>query len=162
MRPAFRTLSSGHDTRIGDFVAAAVGREPNWGAYNTLGFWDERGLKVGLVYNNFSWPNIAIHIGARKGALWARPEILYHIFAYPFEQLNCVRVTAPVLSGNTRCNRIVEALGFQLEGRLRVADRSGQDLLIWGMLMKECRWLNQPKGVLNGRRILEERPAASA
>ena len=162
MTPAYRTLSCGQDSKVADFVSWACGRETNWGAYNTLGFWDDRGLKVGLVYNSFSWPNIAIHIGARKGALWARPEILYHIFAYPFEQLRCTRVTAPVLAGNLRCLRAVEALGFELEGRLRGADRTGQDLLIWGMLAEECRWLTEPKGAFNGRRLWEERPAASA
>ena len=144
--PGFRTISTGQDVKVATAVALWQGQPGlEWGRYNTLGFWDSRGLKVGLVYNNYSWPNIAIHVGARPGALWCRPEILAHIFGYPFLQLKCARVTAPVRASNVRCRRAVEALGFRLEGMLRKALPFGEDMLLYGMLAEECRWLPEAR-----------------
>lgn len=115
------------------------------GHFSAVWFADQRGPKVVLLYNHFVWPNIGIHVAAREGALWCYPDILYHIFAYPFEQLGCTRVTAPIKSTNRASIRTVEALGFTLEGTLRHAGRNGEDTLLYGMLKEECRWINHRK-----------------
>ncbi len=128
---------------MANFVARAQGRQvDSWGGYNTLAFHDQRGLKVGLVYNHYAWPNICIHVAARSKALWCHPKILYHIFAYPFFQLGCKRVTAPVRSSNDRSLKLVVALGYKYEGTLRRACPTGDDIVLYGMTVDECRWLN--------------------
>lgn len=125
------------------FVARASGREvETWASYNALGFFDTRGLKVAVVYNHFVWPDIAMHVASRQGALWCHPGLLYHIFAYPFLQLQCRRVTATVWARNEPCIRAVQALGYTREGTLRDADSRGGDIILFGMLMRECRWLD--------------------
>lgn len=115
------------------------------GNFAVLWFADSRGPKVVLLYNHYLKPNIAIHVVARPGALWCFPDILYHVFNYPFTQLECARVTAPIKSINLASIRTVKALGFVYEGSLRRAGRSGEDLLLYGMLREECRWLNERK-----------------
>lgn len=128
--------------QLAAFVAEALGDpEMDFGNYSAVGFMDSRGLKAALVYNNFHYPNICMHIAARPGSLWCRRDILYHIFNYPFGQLECSRVTAPVNSRNRRAVRVVEALGYKLEGTLRRAGRMGGDVLIYGMLREECKWV---------------------
>lgn len=115
------------------------------GHCSALWFADSRGPKVVLLYNNFLWPNIHIHVAAREGALWCYPELLFHVFAYPFNQLNCSRVTAPIRATNKASIQCVKALGFQHEGTLRKAGRGGEDILVYGMLREECRWIPQLK-----------------
>lgn len=140
---AIFTMSTGENPAVAGWVAAQMAHPlEHWGRFNSLLFRDARGeVLVALVYNNLAHPNIAMHVAARKGALWCKAEILYHIFAYPFEDLQCARVTAPVLSNNMRSRKLVESLGYTLEGTLRRAAPDGSDWLLYGMLKEECRWL---------------------
>lgn len=136
----------GQHQEIADWVAERQGVAPdamNWGNFNTLSFLDDRGVKVALVYNGFHWPNVSIHVAAREGALWCKKDILFHIFSYPFVELRCRRITAPVDASNKRSRELVEHLGFVREGTLRKATRSGGDVCIYGMLAEECRWINK-------------------
>ena len=57
-------------------------------------------------------------------------------------QLGCRRVTGYVPAANARARRLDEHLGFVYEGRLREALPDGQDVLVLGMLRRECRWLD--------------------
>ena len=143
MKP-YITMRSGIDPVIERFIARAAGygEEVPLGMPNTLSFWDKKGLKVALAYNHYTGPNIAIHAAARQGALWCHPAILYHVFAYPFLQLKTRRVTAPVSGRNVKCIEMLLNMGFQHEGTLREADVKGANLLIFGMLKRECRWLD--------------------
>ena len=112
---------------------------------NVLAFHDSKGLKVAFIYNRCSPPDICIHVVAREGALWCHEDILAHVFAYPFGQLELGRCTVPVLSGNEASKRMVEALGFVYEGTLRRAGPGDQDILLYGILREECRWFNERK-----------------
>lgn len=142
MKP-YISLSAGQNEVVANFVARTQGRTiESWGKYNTLAFYDKKGMKCALVYNHWTPPNIAMHIAARPGSLWCHPAILFHIFAYPFLQLKLGRVTAPVAASNERSIAVVEHLGYKLEGRLREADPRGGDILVFGMLKTECRWLD--------------------
>ena len=56
------------------------------------------------------------------------------------------RVTARVPVANMRARRLVEGAGFVLEGLVRSAGPDGGDVLIYGMLKEECRWVSsQPR-----------------
>jgi len=47
---------------------------------------------------------------------------------------------------NMRARRLVEGAGFVLEGLVRSAAPDGGDVLIYGMLKEECRWVSsQPR-----------------
>lgn len=126
---------------VASFVARLTGEPDYWQGYNTLAFHDARGLKVGFVYNRFTGTDVQIHVAARPGALWAHPDILYHGFGYPFLQMGVKRVTAVVRKSNERSLKLVQSLGYSYEGTLREAHSSGDDLLLWGMLRRECSWL---------------------
>jgi RimJ/RimL family protein N-acetyltransferase len=72
---------------------------------------------------------------------WCSREFLRRAFRVPFEALECRRVTARINVTNTRSRRLCEGLGFVLEGLLRKADVDGGDVLIYGLLKEECRFL---------------------
>lgn len=109
--------------------------------FNSIGWLDSRGLKVAVIYNNYCGWDLHMHIAARPGSLWCHPEVLKHMFAYPFVQLGCRRVTAPIAVQNTRCRDTVESGGFQLEGIVRQMGVHGEDVCCYGMLKTECRWI---------------------
>jgi RimJ/RimL family protein N-acetyltransferase len=67
------------------------------------------------------------------------------IFAYPFEQLGCRRITAYVDDCNTKSIRLLEKMGFKLEATLEDAAPDGKDYLIYRMKRDECRQLNWGK-----------------
>jgi RimJ/RimL family protein N-acetyltransferase len=83
---------------------------------------------------------------AAESPRWASREVFHTAFAYPFLQLGCRRVTARVPVSNTRARRLVEGAGFALEGLMRSAAQDGGDVLIYGILKQECRWVGgQPR-----------------
>jgi RimJ/RimL family protein N-acetyltransferase len=72
---------------------------------------------------------------------WCSREFLRRAFRVPFEALECRRVTARANVTNVKSRRLLEGLGFQLEGLIRKLDVDGSDVLIYGMLKEECRFL---------------------
>ena len=69
-------------------------------------------------------------------------DFIRAVFGYVFNDLNCRRVTGRVDASLDWAARL-ERLGFVPEGRMRSAAVSGQDTLIFGMLRRECRWLER-------------------
>lgn len=139
---AYTQMFSDNSELVARTVALAAGIEVvSFGNFNTLYFVDERGLKVAFIYNRFSHGNVALHMAARKGAMWGHPHILHHVFYYPFVEMGCHRITAPIESTNIAMQRVAETAGFVLEGVLRRAGRNGSDLCIYGMLKEDCRWI---------------------
>jgi hypothetical protein len=51
------------------------------------------------------------------------------------------RVGASIAADNTKSIRFCKHLGFVREGRIREGAKAGLDLLIFGMLRSECRFL---------------------
>lgn len=96
-----------------------------------------------LVYNHYHKPDIWMHIAAEPGRLWCTPDFLHHIFEYPFVQLDCGRVTALVARPNTRLRKLLLHTGFTEEGTLRESLPTGDDLIAYGMLRRECRWIGE-------------------
>lgn len=123
--------------QIADFVGMICGYGGNvWRDYSTLALITGERLIAGCVYHRWSEGDVCVNIGV-IGRL--TPEYLHAIFDYPFQ--TCRRITVLVSSNNFRSKRFVEHLGFTQEGRLRCGAPDG-DLLVFGMLKEECRWIN--------------------
>ena len=97
----------------------------------------------GVVFYTDWYPtnSIDMHIAAVAGERWLTRPFLAAAFGYPFLQLNLRRVTGRIAATNERANRFVEKLGFVREGLVRQGWHTGDDLVIWGMLKSECRFL---------------------
>lgn len=97
-------------------------------------------LLGGIVWHNFRGFSIDVSIAFDR-ADWARPSTLRNIFAYPFFQLNVVRITALVGRKNKKMRKFSEGVGFKLEGVARAGYDGKQDAIIYGMLKSDCRFL---------------------
>ena len=103
--------------------------------------WERDGrIVAAVVFDQFYWPSICGHIASDGSRAWASREFLHAMFDYPFRQLKCVRITAPVAEDNSDAIRFLVRLGFKEEGRLRRALPDGRDRLIYGILKEECKW----------------------
>lgn len=119
--------------------------------YTAIGLANKAGsLIAGVVYQNFTKTDIHMHVAALDGKRWLSKAFLGECFRYPFKQLDCARVTGLVPGRNIDAQRFDEHLGFVLEGRVRKILPNGDDLVIYGMLREECRWLEV--GLNHGRK----------
>lgn len=147
-----RPIIANQDEMVARWVA---GRMPifEFGStpYTAIGLANRSGaLIAGVVYQNYTKTDIHMHAAALPGRRWLSRAFLGECFRYPFEQLRCVRVTGLVPGRNAEAQRFDEHLGFIREGRVRRILPDGDDLLIYGMLREECRWLKV--GLNHGRK----------
>lgn len=138
----------GDKERVGKWVMDKIpGMEVDDGlSYEAIGVCTTDGeLVAGVVFNHFTGHDISMHVAASRGRVWATPKVLRAIFGYPFNQLNCRRVTGFVSAINTETLEFDLKAGFVIEGRLRDATPEG-DMIIVGMTRNECRWLGKRHG----------------
>ena len=82
---------------------------------------------------------------------WISRRIIREMLGYPFNPkprgLGCHRITALIGRANKPSRKMVEDLGFVQEGKIRRGLSTTADLMVYGLLREECRWLN-PSPVL--------------
>lgn len=105
-------------------------------------------ITAGVVFNQHRpLLNIELTIASVGDKRWCNREVLWWIFAYPFLQLKCKRVTALVDSTNQPVQAFLCRVGFHQEGILRQGYPPNGDAVIFGMLKDECRWLENGRDV---------------
>lgn len=140
-----KTVIYGQDKRVSDWVAGKVS-EHKFILARAIGLEQDGELIAGVVYENYTGKNITAHVAAVPGKRWLNREFLFRAFAYPFIQLDCNRVTGLVKADNLEAQKFDEHLGFKKEGLLRQACDDGADLIVYGMLKTECRWIGNKHG----------------
>lgn len=141
---------------VGRWVAARMEvpmSDRDFHPYSAIGFHDKGEIVVGIIYNNY-YPRPgrmqATIAASRPG--WASRGILRAFFWYPFVQERCTRLEATTAQSNQRASRLLTGLGFQLEGAARQGWWDGQqDMLMFGMLRSECKWISQKEPPINGQ-----------
>lgn len=133
----------GQDMAVAQFVAGLL-REPK-GAEDfipctALGIVKDGELIGGVIYNNYHGHDIQMTI-ASTDKRWATRHTLLHLLGYPFNQLNCKRITAVSARRNKVARDMLLRLGFSLEGVVRKGMDGIQDAMIYGMLKHECKWI---------------------
>ncbi len=93
------------------------------------------------VYNNWRHSNSVEISIASVGRNWLTRPFLAAVFAAPFIEWNMRRVSSSIAANNAKSIRFCEHLGFTREGTIREGHCSGDDLLIYGLLKRECRFL---------------------
>jgi len=96
----------------------------------------------GVVFDNYrpSAKTVSVSIALDDKRALDR-ESLRLLFDYGFNQLQCNRMTTMIDSENDKSIKLCSSLGFVQEGCLRSASPTGNDLVIFGMLKEECKWL---------------------
>ncbi len=137
-------ILANQDKLVADWVSSRIpifefGATP----YSAIGLMNHAGvLLAGVVYQNYTQRDIHMHVAALPGKRWMSRVFLGEVFRYPFEQLGVDRVTGLVPANNVVAAQFDEHLGFKLEGRIRKILPGDEDLLVYGMLEEECRFLN--------------------
>lgn len=112
--------------------------------YAALGVVRHGTLVGGVVYHNFMQlphGNMIEASFAFDDPRWARRDTLRTLFAYPFMQLQCVRMTVICAKGNSRSRSVVQKLGFRQEGSHPRAFDGKQIAISYGMLRDDCKWI---------------------
>jgi len=105
-----------------------------------LGFANGSGLIAVVVLHDLSPPNVFLS-WASTSPRWMTKRTIYTIYDWAYIQLGCTRITGLVEKNNKRARKVDEGLGMKLEGVLRKAAPSGQDLMVYGMLRTEAEEL---------------------
>lgn len=128
--------------RIMQFVAARVDEE-SFRDYTALGLEKDGEIVAGVLFTNYTRASILMHVASDGSRHWITPAFLAATFRYPFIQLGCRRVTGLVRADNADAQRFDEHLGFRREGVMREGTNDGCDLILYGMLKSECRFLQE-------------------
>lgn len=140
------TVVVNQDDRIGGFVAKGLnGVESieDFGKFVTIGIERDGDLIAGCVYNNMRTHenvpfdmNIAFYA---KNAKWASRANMEAILGYPFDYLKLKRITAVVRKSNKKVKKLISSLGFQYEGKARLAWDGVHDAYIYGMTKEDAK-----------------------
>lgn len=105
----------------------------------------ERGgdITAVAVYNHW-YPKNSVEISiASVSGRWLTRPFLGAVFRNPFLDWEMRRVGSSIAADNAKSIRFCEHLGFIHEGRIREGAGAGKDLLLYGMLKSECRYLGR-------------------
>lgn len=135
--------------QVAEWTRERIPGVTDWGLCSAIGICEGGAPLAGVVYSNYR-PGLCMDmsVAAQPKARWLTVAVLAQIFRYPFVQMDVGRVQSFIPEGNERSESLCRRLGFTAEGRMREGWYDGRDLLIYGMLRRECRWLR--KAVLNG------------
>lgn len=118
---------------------------PGAGIESATGFGvirDDR-LIAAVFYSNWNPPHFCdIGVVSTDPRFMSR-RVLALAFHYPFRVWNLRRLGAITSETNSRSRRLLEKLGFSLEGIAREGWRPGGNASVYSMLPSECRWLRE-------------------
>jgi RimJ/RimL family protein N-acetyltransferase len=135
-----KTLISGKSERLLAWVGERVDTKNFYPGAIGIGLEVNGSLVAAVVYELYNKISVNMHIALEAGWSLSRNQIQI-AFAYPFEQLECQRITGTIRADNFPAQRLAEKLGFVQEGRMRCACKDGTDMIVYGMLRDECRWI---------------------
>lgn len=69
-------------------------------------------------------------------------RFLFSIFWCPFMQFGVNHISCAIEASNHKSLNLCSRMGFRLEGSMRESATNGEDVLIMGMLKRECPWLD--------------------
>ena len=125
----------------------------NLGFENPIGYGIIRNdqLVGAVVYDNWrpAVKSICVSIVIKNKHALSK-KILNILFSEAFIRLDCLRMSALIESDNQSSVKLCRSLGFIHEGTLRKASFVQKDLLVFGMLRSECKWLSDIKKYSTG------------
>jgi len=108
--------------------------------YQCIGVVRGDAFVAGALFNNFDWPNIEITF-VTTTPRWASRQVIGRIFAYPFCELGCRRLTAITGARNETARVFLERLGFGQEG-IHPDLFEHDDGISYGLLKRDAlKWL---------------------
>ncbi len=134
-----RHLLLDHHDEVMQFVAERTG-EARYDDARAIGLAKDGKLVAGVVFQG-NPPNMLMHFALDASRHVITPAFVAAAFLYPFAMRKCLRVTGLVRVDNLDAQRLDENLGFVREGVMRSAASDGTDMILYGMLRDECRYI---------------------
>ncbi len=139
-------LAFGVDAAVAAWVRDRLPIPRDFGPCAALGVMRDGRAVGGVVFSNWHPEARDIEVsGAVDTGFRIGPAGLRRAFRYAFVQLGCNRITIRTGKRNAETRRFAERLGFKLEGKVRHGFDGRQDLLIYGLLASECRFLRKDR-----------------
>ena len=110
----------------------------------TLGIASANGKILGVaIYHDFSDNDVQITF-VTATPRWATQGNVRAIFHYPFVQLGVKRMTAVTNKSNKKCRKLLEGVGFKVEGVHPYADGGTRAKISYGMYKTVAmeKWFN--------------------
>lgn len=132
------------DDAIGRWVYDRTGGG-DWiaGAGSTIAVYRDTAIVAGVTFSQWTGPNIFTAVAVEDRRAVTR-QFLFLCFWYPFEQLQCRRITALVNEDNSASLLAIEHLGFKCEATLEDAAPNG-NVIVYRMFKRDCKWLTSLK-----------------
>lgn len=112
----------------------------DFGECRTIAHYRKGELVGVIVFSNYKVSSAEFSVVLKNKYGYSR-EFLRVAANYIFNICGKRRLTAFVNPLNTEARHLVEKAGFKYEGMQREAADGGGDLLMYGLLKSECRWL---------------------
>lgn len=119
-----------------------------------IGVMEDGTLRGVVVFDAFSSTGCWISVASDGTRNWLTREFILRVFAFPFIQCRHPRLNAFVSEHNPASLQFCDGFGFKREGLLREAGDHGEDLVVFGLLRRECRWLPETFSGKIGRKIV--------
>lgn len=119
-------------------LEAALG-VPLGGSAQFIGRQQGERLLVVTGYDNYTGHSVEMFV-AGWSKHWPSKNYLKAAFHYPFNTLKCRRVTGLCDASDPVAIAMHEKVGFKREGLIREG-LGDSDIIIFGMLKSECRWI---------------------
>jgi hypothetical protein len=98
-----------------------------------------------VVFDTFGVNDCLMTVVSDSSKHWMTREFIIRVMAYPFVQLMFPRITCLISRNNKASIRFTNRFGgWKLEGVMREAGLDREDLLLYGMLARDCRWVSMP------------------
>lgn len=142
-------LAFGHDEEVAEWARQRMPGAARFKESKTLALVEDRRLIAAAIFHNFfeheHGNDVEISF-ASTTPRWCNRRVLRAIFAIPFLQYGCVRITTITSRANSAALSLDKRLGFKLEGLVRRGWDGRTDAVVLGMLREECRWLEVRHG----------------
>jgi hypothetical protein len=99
-------------------------------------------IKVGLVWCEWKRDCSTISMClAVEDSKFITPGIMRDVFSYAFDDLGCRRITNSCSINNRKAIAVNLRSGFKQEGVIRHGYTDGSDMVIFGLLKDECKYI---------------------
>lgn len=120
------------------------------GAYHTdaraIGVEHDGQLRAVAVFDHFTTRDCHVSVVAQPGTMWLTQGFAQAVAAYVFITCRKPRCTSMIPEWHTDALRLAAQLGAKHEGTQREGGPDGSDVLMYGLLRRDCRWV--PKTIL--------------
>ena len=108
-----------------------------------IGMAVDRQIVAAVLFDTFTTTSCMVHLASDGSKRFIRRDfgLIRHAMAYPFVQLGLPRITCMISENNSASLRFTRHFGWVEEGRLREAGEDGEDVIVFGLLRRECKWL---------------------